>query len=128
MPLTRHGAAGKTGGSNCNTFVGYSMSDLAAKLGDYIATETATVDYAHISPAHVVDATGLNGRYDFNINYSKMYFFARAPGSGLPVDGFSPSDSIFKVVQTQLGLKLEPTTAQLKVMLIQHIESDPGEN
>ncbi len=61
LPPTRRGAVGQTGGSNCSTFVGYSMSELADRLGQYIAAEAATVDVAHLSPAHVVDATGLNG-------------------------------------------------------------------
>jgi uncharacterized protein (TIGR03435 family) len=128
LPLTRRGAEGKVGGSNCSTFVGYSISDLTAKLADYVGTETATTDLAHISPAHLIDATNLNGRYDFRFNYNPMYFFAGLAGSSLPPDRFSPSESIFKVIQTQLGLKLEPATMKLKVMLIQHIESDPGEN
>jgi uncharacterized protein (TIGR03435 family) len=129
LPLTRRGAAGRSGGSNCATFVGYSMSELADELGDCVGHETNNADLAHVARAHVKDETGLKGRFDFNLNYNKAYFLLRSarfpPGY---LDAMSVSDSIFKVVQNQLGLKLEPTTSKLRVMLIEHVESDPAEN
>jgi uncharacterized protein (TIGR03435 family) len=60
-----------------------------------------------------------------------MYFLAQGPGSPFPTrtrDNMSPSDSIFKVVQKQLGLRLDRTSSKLRVMFVQHIETSPGEN
>jgi uncharacterized protein (TIGR03435 family) len=103
------------------------MSDLAAKLEEYVGYETTNTDFAHTTPAHVIDDTGLKGRFDFNLNYNHMYFLVRSPGFPIPVN-FSASDSVFKVVQANLGLRLDPARSKLKVMRIEHVEVDPGEN
>jgi len=129
LPLTRRGVSGRVGGSNCATFVGFSMPELVAELAYGVGLETTTADLSHTAPAHIIDDTGLMGRFDFNLNYNKMYFLSRV--SGFPLQGnvrFTPSDSIFKVVQSQLGLRLDPRPTKLKVMVLEHIESDPGEN
>jgi len=131
LPLTRRGFSGRGGKGNCQTFVGYSMAELAEKLEFYVGAETATADFAHLSYAHVIDDTGLRGRFDFHFNYDPMSFLAKTAGFPAPAnlkDRFPSSESIFKVVQSQLGLKLEATTSKLKRMSIQHIETDPGEN
>jgi uncharacterized protein (TIGR03435 family) len=36
--------------------------------------------------------------------------------------------SIFKAVEAQLGLKLEPSTAKLKAMIVRQAERVPAEN
>lgn len=129
LPLTRRGVSGRSGGSNCATFVGFSMPELVTELANDVALETTTADLSHTAPAHIMDDTGLTGRFDFNLNYNKMYFLSRVPG--FPLQGnvrFTPSDSIFKVVQSQLGLRLESRPSKLKVMVVEHIENDPGEN
>ena len=68
----------------------------------------------------VVDRTGLAGPFDFNLTY------APAARGGGP----APSDdqpSIFTAVQEQLGLKLEPATAPVEVLVVDSV-SMPGEN
>ncbi|MEI9971492.1 MAG: TIGR03435 family protein [Ignavibacteriota bacterium] len=75
LASTRRGSAGKTGGTNCATFVGYSMSDLARNLEQYVGAETGTFGQF----MHVVDDTGLTGRFDFNLKYNPMYFLVKAP-------------------------------------------------
>jgi uncharacterized protein (TIGR03435 family) len=63
----------------------------------------------------VVDRTGLTGKYDWEIQW--------AP-EALTVDN-SPSDgpSVFEAFQEQAGLKLEPTKAQVDVLVIDHVET-----
>jgi uncharacterized protein (TIGR03435 family) len=66
----------------------------------------------------VVDRTGLIGEWDFELT------FAADGGRGVPPAdaGGPPSDpdlpSIFTAVQEQLGLKLEPATAPIEVVVI----------
>lgn len=67
----------------------------------------------------MVDKTGLEGQYDFSL---PIYF---AWEGNPPPD--NPAPSIFTVMQESLGLKLEPTTAPVVFLVIDHIER-PTEN
>jgi len=67
----------------------------------------------------MVDKTGLAGQYD----YSMPIYFAWEGNP--PAD--NPAPSIFTVIQDSLGLKLEPTTAPVEFLVIDHIER-PTEN
>jgi uncharacterized protein (TIGR03435 family) len=107
------------------------MSEVAANLAAAIGYETMDGNLHVLTPAHVVDDTDLKGRFDFTLYYNRMLWLARVPGiqfGGGSKDSMPPIDSIFKVVQNQLGLKLVQATSKLKVMLIQHVETDPGGN
>ncbi|WP_052200288.1 TIGR03435 family protein [Terriglobus sp. TAA 43] len=76
----------------------------------------------------VVDQTGLQDRYDFDLNW-----LPDESQSYCPVDAtHSHSDpdkptSIYTAMQEQLGLKLIPTKTSIEVMVIDHIET-PSEN
>jgi uncharacterized protein (TIGR03435 family) len=61
----------------------------------------------------VVDRTGLEGRYAMSLSFS------RKDGDEYP--------NVFTAVQEQLGLKMEPARAAMKVLVIDHVEK-PGEN
>jgi uncharacterized protein (TIGR03435 family) len=67
----------------------------------------------------MVDKTGLAGQYD----YSMPIYFAWEGNP--PAD--NPAPPIFTVIQESLGLKLEPTTAPVEFLVIDHIER-PTEN
>ena len=66
----------------------------------------------------VIDRTGLSGLYDITLNYVSQPKADAPPGT--------PPD-IFTAVREQLGLKLEPDRAPLKVLVIDRIEK-PAEN
>lgn len=66
----------------------------------------------------VVDRTGLKGNYDVTLRYTDR------PSPNAP-PGTPPE--IFTAVQEQLGLKLEPDRAPLKILVIDRIER-PAEN
>jgi uncharacterized protein (TIGR03435 family) len=68
----------------------------------------------------VTDATGLTGKYEFTLNFSK-------PGAAAASDADTPPD-VFSAVQSQLGLKLEPKKGTVQLMVIDHIEKKPTEN
>lgn len=83
-------------------------------LADYLQ-ELAPRDIT--SP--VVDQTGLEGSYDFTLD-----FVPSAPVSDPPESG----PTIFDAVETQLGLKLERRKLPLPVIVIDRISRIPSEN
>ncbi len=68
----------------------------------------------------VLDRTGLQGDFDFTIEYERDI---DAPGTELPFAG----PAMFTAFQERLGLKLESTKAPVEVLVIDHIEK-PSEN
>ncbi len=98
-------------------------------------TVATLADYLPLAVGRVVlDRTGLNGIYDFTLNYADQ---DSAAVSSVPTGGGAASDnplppapsgpSIFTAVQEQLGLKLEPTKGPVDMIIIGHIER-PTEN
>jgi uncharacterized protein (TIGR03435 family) len=80
--------------------------------------------------SHVVDKTGLTGKYDFRLQYSMAALpaFAGQPGVG-PGDAPSdPAPDLFAALEKQLGLKLVKTKAPLDLLVIDHIERVPAGN
>ena len=69
----------------------------------------------------VVDRTGLEGYYAVTLT------FARNAGAPTAALGADDAPSIFSALPEQLGLKLEPDTTQVQVLVIDHIER-PTEN
>jgi len=70
----------------------------------------------------IVDKTGLEGFFDVEFSYST----ARSATTATPADPNDPPE-LFTAVQEQLGLKLEPSKAQVEVLVIDHVEK-PTEN
>lgn len=87
----------KAGGLDHNLMVGCTLTDLARSL-NYPTGRT------------VIDKTGISGRYDFDLHWTPDNTPADSPLAGGP--------SIFTAVQEQLGLKLEPSTTALDVLII----------
>lgn len=69
----------------------------------------------------VVDQTGLDGRYDFQLEYIADPLQANAA----TVNSSAPD--LFTALQEQLGLKLEPMKTKVDVIVIDHAEK-PREN
>jgi uncharacterized protein (TIGR03435 family) len=75
----------------------------------------------------VIDRTGLNGRYDFKLEWTpEMLGGGKGPGGpGEKVDPSGPEfggGSIFSALQEQLGLKLESKKGPVEYILIQSAE------
>jgi uncharacterized protein (TIGR03435 family) len=66
------------------------------------------------SGRQVVDRTGLDGRWEFTLHFSRQ---ERDPNAPL---GLYPS--VFTALQTELGLKLVPFVGKNKLLVIDHIE------
>jgi uncharacterized protein (TIGR03435 family) len=84
-----------------------SMADLSYKL-------------SRLLQRPVVNNTGLEGNYDFKLQWTPD------PGSSAPVE--SPvGPSLFSALQQQLGLRLEATKGPVDVLVIDHVDR-PSEN
>jgi uncharacterized protein (TIGR03435 family) len=86
--------------------------------------------------APVLDATGLEGSWDFTLSFStagQLQGGGRG-GTAPPADGaVAASDpngalSLPDAVAKQLGLKLEQTKRPVKVLVIDHVEEKPTDN
>ena len=82
---------------------GITMTQLAGELGS--ATEGR----------HVIDRTGLEGRFDLTLTWNPDGLRPDAAPAG-------NTPSIFVAIQEQLGLRLEPITAPIEVIVIDSVE------
>ena len=64
----------------------------------------------------VVDKTGIQGSYDFKLDYS--------PNESTD----SPLPSVFTALTEQLGLKLETQQVPVNMLVIDHVDREPTEN
>ena len=69
----------------------------------------------------VVDRTGLSGTFDINISYVPFVTSVQPGNDAGAADSSLPS-TIFEALQEQLGLKLEPQTGPVDVLVIDHVE------
>jgi uncharacterized protein (TIGR03435 family) len=93
--------------------------------------EVAGVMQSHLDRP-VVDQTGLQGRFDFHLQWTpdEMTQFAPLGGPGEPPKapgGTETQPDLFTAIRQQLGLKLESTRAQTDVLVIDKVEK-PSEN
>jgi uncharacterized protein (TIGR03435 family) len=77
---------------------------------------------------NVLDKTGLTGNYDFMLKWtpdpSQPFMGVNsspAPDNAPSVES-SESSSIFPAIQEQLGLKLEPQSAPMEILVVDHVE------
>jgi bla regulator protein blaR1 len=77
----------------------------------------------------VLDRTGLEGKYDFQVDWAPDGACAGPPGGAGTDMPPAPSDgpSIFTALQERLGLKLEATKGPVEVVVIDRVER-PAEN
>ena len=80
-------------------------------------------------PMHVVDETGLAGRFDFALDLAADILDA---ATGKPVvDSLGRIDeagALIRALPQQLGLRIEKKTAPVEVLVIDHVEKDPTVN
>ncbi len=92
----------------------------------------------YIQGATVYDETGIEGAFDFTLNFSGAGMVGGPGRGGRGGDGGAAgvneaSDpngaiSLFEAMEKQLGLKLERTKRPAQVLVIDHIEPKPIEN
>ena len=79
----------------------------------------------------VYDVTGLEGEYDFKLLWAPDIsgVVRRQDGSVVSSEpSADPRPALQEAVQTQLGLRLEPTNVQVDVLVIDHADKTPTAN
>jgi uncharacterized protein (TIGR03435 family) len=107
----------KPSGLYAEKYVRISMAQLAESL------ETP------FQPVHVVDETGLPGRFDFALDLAP-YILDADTGQAV-VDSIGRVDdtgALIRALPKQLGLRLEKKIAPMEVLVIDHLEKDPTAN
>lgn len=100
------------------TFNRASLSDLVGALSFPLAEAAGD----RITPAIVVDKTGLTGKYDFILEFAG----SMGPGGSNASDTNGPS--LFDALEAQLGLRLEQTKLRQDALIIDSINKIPVEN
>jgi uncharacterized protein (TIGR03435 family) len=67
-----------------------------------------------------VDSTGLTAKYSFTLTFLPDGMVAPPTSEPLP--------DIYRALQSQVGLKLQPTQSTETSMIIDHIEKKPTQN
>jgi uncharacterized protein (TIGR03435 family) len=73
----------------------------------------------------VIDRTGLSGTFDFVIEFTPTFNGPLPPGADFTPDETGPT--FVEALKQQLGLKLEPQTGPVPVIVVDHVEQ-PSEN
>ena len=87
---------------------GVTMENLASSLSGAYGVST-----------RVVDETGLDGRFDFDLHYTRQPSAATAPAADAAIPEWPP---ITTALEDQLGLKLVPRRVPTEILVIDHIE------
>lgn len=107
---------------------------LLAGQGVSIASLVGMLSRLQVGP-HVVDKTGLVGKYDFTLQWTPDVnhgALLKGPDGGQQSAGSAASPdssgpSLFTAIQEQLGLKLQPEKDPVPILIIDHVER-PSEN
>ena len=104
----------------------FVLSPTVVRLAARYATMGEFASLLQRSPLDrpVVDRTGLSDRYDFDLEFAPD---ERLWGGILPQPQNSDKPDLFKAVQEELGLRLEPIKGYVDTLVIDQIER-PSEN
>lgn len=91
-----------------------STQDLADRLTDVLRRP-------------VKNDTSLTANYDFTLTFADDDGLF-GPARGTPAANTEPLPDLFTAIQVQLGLKLEPKTGPVEVLVVDHAEKIPTEN
>ncbi|HVW08308.1 MAG TPA: TIGR03435 family protein, partial [Bryobacteraceae bacterium] len=102
-----------------------TMGDFAKALGRVIGSVTGTSGGA-FAP-EVVDKTGLEGIYEFRLEYDGSALSGAAATDGPSTPSGAPN--LFTAIENQLGLRLVKSEGvPVDVLVIDHIDKRPTEN
>jgi uncharacterized protein (TIGR03435 family) len=101
-------------------------------LGDLHATNATMTDFTQLLQSTVldrpvVDQTGIEGRYDFDLKWTPDDSQFQSFGVRIPPPGENAPPPLYTAIQEQIGLKLDATKAPAEVLVIDHVEQ-PSEN
>jgi uncharacterized protein (TIGR03435 family) len=131
-PSNRSGCTQSGGSPDANTLPvftytcrGTTMAQLAVKLRQMIGSEEINHP--------VVDATGLEGTWDFDFTWSPPSV-GRTSGGPASADGVAAASdpagapSLMEALDKQLGLKLELQKRSMSVLVVDHVDEKPADN
>ena len=75
----------------------------------------------------VVDLTGIQGQYEFKLNFAQEANPGLTTGTEAPAARDEPTPSVFDAVK-QYGLRLEARNAPIEMLTVVHIKKTPTEN
>jgi bla regulator protein BlaR1 len=96
-----------------NTVILGSRDTSMEMLADYTAA-LAELDRP------VVDQTRLQGRFDYEVNFTPMWKMPKEQSTGTQLDLTGPT--FLEALKDQLGLKLKSTRAPIQILVIDHVE------
>jgi uncharacterized protein (TIGR03435 family) len=108
----------------------------ARTLGIRLSMEQIVTFLSNQIAKPVTDATGLKGKYDLRLLWSREATGGMAPppppgapgGAPVPAASEDTGPGIFAAIQDQLGLKLEQKKGQVDVLVVDRAERVPTEN
>ena len=113
--------------SRCGMLMMMAASSQAAYTGGMTLASLART-ISGFAGRPVVDRTGLEGYYSLKLTFARTTPLTLPGGAAAPpAPATDEVPSLFTAVQEQLGLKLESSTVQGQVLVIDHIER-PTEN
>jgi uncharacterized protein (TIGR03435 family) len=115
----------QTPGTVRQTFRQSSMGDLAKRLAWPLMMPGPAGGY---SVGRVTDRTGLDGLFDFTLEFAGNWGPGGAFPPALPEGQADNAPNMFEALQRQLGLKLEEKSARLDVLVIDSVDKMPTAN
>ncbi len=115
----------------------YCVSNVSAGIKPSVDADGATLEQLArllnlLVDRHVIDETGVSGRFDIHLTFARDQALAKlpplSPSPSAPGVASEPGDpTIFTAVQEQLGLKLVPAKRLVEILVIDSVER-PSEN
>ena len=133
----KEGPANAKDPRNANPILGRLVSVQNMTMAEFCEQlQQITPRYIHSA---VLDATGLEGSYDFTLSFSPAGMAQMVggggrggeagPGGALP-DASDPNGAVTlpEAIEKQLGLKLEQQKRPVPVLVIDHVDQKPSDN
>jgi uncharacterized protein (TIGR03435 family) len=106
-------------------------SDARAPFGTLKGVMTMSTLAANLSTkgyGPVQDATGLAGKYDIDLRWTRSDADPAPPGATIPIPAGWPDVDLLTALRESLGLRLERRNVPVQFLVIDHIERVPTEN
>jgi uncharacterized protein (TIGR03435 family) len=114
-----------------NHFQGVSMGGPGQLTGERVPMKFLIQVLSQNVGRPVINQTGLDGKYDFKLNWtpdqSQMNSFGGSGGRDMPPPVDPNGPSIFTAIQEQLGLKLDSQKGPVEILTIDGVDK-PSEN
>jgi uncharacterized protein (TIGR03435 family) len=81
-----------------------------------------------LTVGRVIDKTGLDGLYDFTLEYAGGWGPGGADPRPLPDGQSDTASTFFDAIRQQLGLQLKESKAPLDVLVVDHMDKVPTAN